>query len=51
MLHTRGNYQDFFGVGAMKITVADVEYVSRLSSLELTAGEKEQFAGQMDAIL
>ncbi len=51
MLHTRGNYQDFFGVGAMKITVADVEYVARLARLELTAGEKEQFAGQMDAIL
>ena len=35
----------------MNITVADVEYVARLARLELTAGEKELFAGQMDAIL
>ena len=35
----------------MKITVADVEHVARLARLELTAGEKELFAGQMDAIL
>jgi aspartyl-tRNA(Asn)/glutamyl-tRNA(Gln) amidotransferase subunit C len=42
---------DFFGVGTMKMTVADVEHVARLARLELTAGEKELFAGQMDAIL
>ena len=35
----------------MKITVTDVEYVARLARLELTTGEKELFAGQMDAIL
>ena len=35
----------------MNITVADVEYVARLARLDLTAGEKELFAGQMDAIL
>jgi aspartyl-tRNA(Asn)/glutamyl-tRNA(Gln) amidotransferase subunit C len=35
----------------MKITVADVEHVARLARLELTTGEKELFAGQMDAIL
>ncbi len=35
----------------MMMTVADVEYVARLARLELTAGEKELFAGQMDAIL
>jgi aspartyl-tRNA(Asn)/glutamyl-tRNA(Gln) amidotransferase subunit C len=33
------------------MTTADVEYVARLARLELTAGEKELFAGQMDAIL
>lgn len=35
----------------MKITVADVEHVARLARLELTLGEKELFADQMDAIL
>lgn len=35
----------------MKMTVADVEHVARLARLELTLGEKELFAGQMDAIL
>jgi aspartyl-tRNA(Asn)/glutamyl-tRNA(Gln) amidotransferase subunit C len=35
----------------MKITISDVEHVARLARLELTAGEKELFAGQMDAIL
>ena len=35
----------------MKITAADVEYVARLARLELSAGEKELFAGQMGAIL
>ena len=35
----------------MKMTVADVEHVARLARLELTAGEKEMFAGQLDAIL
>ncbi|HXE95044.1 MAG TPA: Asp-tRNA(Asn)/Glu-tRNA(Gln) amidotransferase subunit GatC [Dongiaceae bacterium] len=34
----------------MSITVADVEYVARLARLDLTTGEKELFAGQMDAI-
>ena len=33
------------------ITVADVEHVARLARLELTPGEKELFAGQMNAIL
>jgi len=41
----------FFGVGTMKITVADVEYAARLARLELTSGEKELFAGQIGAIL
>ena len=35
----------------MKITVSDVEHVARLARLQLTAAEKELFAGQMDAIL
>lgn len=35
----------------MNITVADVEHVARLARLELSASEKELFAGQMDAIL
>lgn len=35
----------------MNITVADVEHVARLARLELTAGEKELFAGQLGAIL
>ena len=34
----------------MKITVADVEHVARLARLELTAGEKELFAGQMGTL-
>jgi aspartyl-tRNA(Asn)/glutamyl-tRNA(Gln) amidotransferase subunit C len=42
---------DLFGVGTMKMTVADVEYVARLARLELSLEEKELFAGQMDAIL
>jgi aspartyl-tRNA(Asn)/glutamyl-tRNA(Gln) amidotransferase subunit C len=42
---------DFFGVGTMKMTAADVEHVARLARLELTPGEKGLFAGQMDAIL
>jgi aspartyl-tRNA(Asn)/glutamyl-tRNA(Gln) amidotransferase subunit C len=50
MLEISGNYR-FFGVDTMKMTTADVEYVARLARLELTAGEKELFAGQMDAIL
>jgi aspartyl-tRNA(Asn)/glutamyl-tRNA(Gln) amidotransferase subunit C len=50
MLEISGNYR-FFGVGTMNMTTADVEYVARLARLELTAGEKELFAGQMDAIL
>ena len=35
----------------MKMTIADVEQVARLARLELTAEDKELFAGQMDAIL
>ena len=35
----------------MKISVAEVEHVARLARLELTAEEKELFAGQMGAIL
>lgn len=35
----------------MKMTIADVEHVARLARLELTVGEKELFAGQMDTIL
>ncbi|MEI6205300.1 MAG: Asp-tRNA(Asn)/Glu-tRNA(Gln) amidotransferase subunit GatC [Desulfuromonadales bacterium] len=35
----------------MKITLADVEHVARLARLELTDGEKNLFAGQMDAII
>jgi len=35
----------------MNMTTAEVEYVARLARLELTPGEKELFAGQMDAIL
>lgn len=35
----------------MKITIADVEHVARLARLELSDGEKQLFAGQMDAIL
>ena len=39
------------GVESMKITLADVEHVARLARLELTDGEKNLFAGQMDAII
>lgn len=35
----------------MRMTVAEVEQVARLARLELTPEEKEQFAGQMGAIL
>jgi aspartyl-tRNA(Asn)/glutamyl-tRNA(Gln) amidotransferase subunit C len=35
----------------MSITVKDVEHVANLARLELTASEKEQFAGQLNAIL
>ena len=35
----------------MKMTIADVEQVARLARLELTAEDKELFAGQMVAIL
>ncbi len=35
----------------MKLTVAEVEKVARLARLELTAEDKELFAGQMGAIL
>lgn len=50
MLQPRGTYQ-IFGVDAMNITVADVEHVARLARLDLSAEEKELFAGQMGAIL
>ena len=35
----------------MKISVKDVEYVARLSRLDLTEEEKEYFASQLGAIL
>jgi len=35
----------------MGITVQDVEHVANLARLNLSAEEKEQFAGQLDAIL
>ncbi len=35
----------------MGITVKDVEHVANLARLNLSAEEKEQFAGQLDAIL
>ena len=35
----------------MKITISAVENVARLARLELSAAEKELFAGQMGAIL
>ncbi|MCM3749068.1 Asp-tRNA(Asn)/Glu-tRNA(Gln) amidotransferase subunit GatC [Paenibacillus pasadenensis] len=35
----------------MSITVQDVEHVANLARLELSAEEKEQFTGQLNAIL
>lgn len=35
----------------MKITVSEVDHVARLARLQLSPGEKELFAGQMDAVL
>ncbi|WP_027094523.1 Asp-tRNA(Asn)/Glu-tRNA(Gln) amidotransferase subunit GatC [Cohnella thermotolerans] len=35
----------------MSITVKDVEHVANLARLELSEAEKEQFAGQLNAIL
>ncbi|RUS42081.1 Asp-tRNA(Asn)/Glu-tRNA(Gln) amidotransferase subunit GatC [Cohnella sp. AR92] len=35
----------------MSITVKDVEHVANLARLELTDAEKEQFTGQLNAIL
>ncbi|WP_236342549.1 Asp-tRNA(Asn)/Glu-tRNA(Gln) amidotransferase subunit GatC [Paenibacillus plantiphilus] len=35
----------------MSITVKDVEHVANLARLELSEGEKEQFTGQLNAIL
>jgi aspartyl-tRNA(Asn)/glutamyl-tRNA(Gln) amidotransferase subunit C len=35
----------------MAITNKDVEYVARLARLELSAEEKENFAGQLESIL
>jgi aspartyl-tRNA(Asn)/glutamyl-tRNA(Gln) amidotransferase subunit C len=35
----------------MSITVKDVEHVANLARLELSEQEKEQFAGQLNAIL
>ncbi len=35
----------------MSITVKDVEHVAALARLELTEQEKEQFTGQLNAIL
>ena len=35
----------------MKLTKKDVEYVSNLARLELSASEAEQFTGQLESIL
>ncbi|MCD1261081.1 Asp-tRNA(Asn)/Glu-tRNA(Gln) amidotransferase subunit GatC [Paenibacillus athensensis] len=35
----------------MSITIQDVEHVAKLARLDLTDAEKEQFTGQMNAIL
>lgn len=35
----------------MSITIKEVEHVASLARLELTGQEKEQFAGQLNAIL
>ncbi|WP_219839037.1 Asp-tRNA(Asn)/Glu-tRNA(Gln) amidotransferase subunit GatC [Paenibacillus sp. R14(2021)] len=35
----------------MSITIKDVEHVANLARLELSEQEKEQFAGQLNAIL
>lgn len=35
----------------MSITIKEVEHVANLARLELSADEKEQFAGQLNAIL
>ncbi|TYP68613.1 Asp-tRNA(Asn)/Glu-tRNA(Gln) amidotransferase subunit GatC [Paenibacillus methanolicus] len=35
----------------MSITLKDVEHVAKLARLELTEQEKEQFTGQLNAIL
>ncbi len=35
----------------MSITIKDVEHVADLARLDLSAEEKEQFAGQLNAIL
>ncbi len=35
----------------MSITIKDVEHVANLARLDLSAAEKEQFAGQLNAIL
>ncbi|MGO4110976.1 Asp-tRNA(Asn)/Glu-tRNA(Gln) amidotransferase subunit GatC [Paenibacillus sp. YAF4_2] len=35
----------------MSITIKDVEHVANLARLELTSEEKEQFTGQLNAIL
>lgn len=35
----------------MSITIKDVEHVANLARLELSDAEKEQFAGQLNAIL
>jgi aspartyl-tRNA(Asn)/glutamyl-tRNA(Gln) amidotransferase subunit C len=35
----------------MSITIKEVEHVANLARLELSSAEKEQFAGQLNAIL
>ncbi len=35
----------------MSITIKDVEHVANLARLDLSEAEKEQFAGQLNAIL
>ncbi len=37
--------------GLMSITLKDVDHVANLARLDLTAEEKERFAGQLNAIL
>src|SRR4051812_36105868 len=39
------------GKEMMSITIKDVEHVANLARLELSEQEKEQFAGQLNAIL
>ena len=53
MLVGYNNWNDFYRkeVEQMSITLKDVDHVANLARLELSAEEKEQFAGQLNAIL